>query len=164
MSTRLLKCYGYCNNKYPKDELVKIGQKNFCKPCAEKKEKENKDRETLYKTIQTVYKIPFPSGQMLKQIKTFTEERNYTLEGLTKTICYFVKVKKQQPVYNAGLAFIPFHYDNAIKYYSDLEERRKNSQNINIAVKTISIKPRQYNNNEYLSKKLIKMEDILHDD
>ena len=66
---REYKCYGTCGKKYQKEFLVKVSSKNYCKTCASEIEKQKKDREVLYKTIQTVFNIPFPNGMMLKQIK-----------------------------------------------------------------------------------------------
>lgn len=161
--TRLLKCYGYCDEKHPKSDLVKVGSKNFCKKCAKIKEKENKDREILYKTIQTVYNIPYPNGQMLRQIKQFSDERNYTLEGMTKTLCYFVKIMKKKPYLNAGLSFLPYYYDNAIKYYNDLDERRKNLKEVDNNVVNITITRKPYDTTYYKKTKMINMEEILDD-
>lgn len=160
---RLLKCYGYCNEKYDKDNLVKIGAHNFCKKCAEKKQKEQQDRNTLYTTIKTVFKVDFPTGIMLKQIKQFTDERNYSLEGITKTICYFVKVQRQTPTLRGNLSFVPFHYDNAIKYYNDLEEKRKNAKDVSNNVRVLKIKPKNHSYNELREKKIINMEGLLND-
>jgi hypothetical protein len=165
MSGRLLKCYGYCNDKYPKEELVKVGNQNHCKPCAEKKEKDKKDRDVLYKTIQTVFKIPYPSGFMLKQIKDFSEQKNYTLEGMTKTICYFVKVHKKDPFKNGGLSFITWYYDSAIEYYEKLNERRENSKDVDSSIRRLVIPPlRPSTSNQLLrEKRIIDMGGILSD-
>lgn len=161
---RLLRCYGYCGKKYPKDELVKYGGKNHCKPCASRKEKEQQDRDLLYKTIQKVYNIPFPNGQMLRQIKMFKEERNYTYEGMTKTLCYFVKIQRKQPLLQAGLSFLPYYYDSAIKYYEDLEEKRKNTVVVENNIKIIKITPRKHNKREELiRKRIINLEGLLND-
>ena len=164
MSGRLLKCYGWCNKKHKRDNLVKVGSRNFCIPCAELKEKEQNDRKVLYKTIQTVFKIPYPSGMMLRQIKQFSEDRNYTLEGMTKTICYFVKVQKKQPFKNAGLSFLPYYYDTAISYYDELEERRKRSAEINNNKKILKISANKWKQQSNLKdKKIVDLGGILND-
>lgn len=163
MSGRLLKCYGYCNQKHPKEELVKVGSQNHCKPCAEKKQKEKNDRDILYKTIQKIYDIPYPNGQMLRQISQFQTDRNYTLEGMTKTLCYFVKVKKQKPFLNGALSFLPYHYDSAIKYYDELDERRNNAKDIDNKVVHITIKPIKHSNEEVVRRRIIDLGGILHD-
>lgn len=161
---RLLKCYGYCNEKYEKENLVEFNNKRYCKPCATRKKKETEDRNTLYKTIKTVYKVPYPTGQMLAQIKQFTEEREYTLEGITKTICYYLKVLKKEPLTRFGLSFVPYNYDSAVKYYNELDEKRKQNNDISNNVVVIKIKPKFNNNNEDLIKKrFISMEDCLDD-
>lgn len=163
MSGRLLKCYGDCNNKHLKEDLVKVGTQNFCKPCAAIKEKEKNDRAILYKTIQTIFQIPWPTGQMLKQISDFGTERNYTLEGMTKTLCYFVKVQRKVPFKNGGLAFIPWNYDNAIKYYEEQEEKRKNSTDFNNEKVIIRISPIEHKTEVFRAKKIIDMGAILQD-
>lgn len=163
MSVKLLKCYGFCGEKHFKENLVKVGSKNFCKPCATKKEKEINDRDTLYKTIQTIYNIPYPTGMMLRQIKQFSEERNYTLEGMTKTLCYFVKIMKKKPFLNGGLSFLPYYYDNAIKYYNDLDERRKNVKDEGIKTTHLVIKPKTVDVFSYRNKKIIDMGGLLSD-
>lgn len=165
MAERLLKCYGDCEGKYPKEQLVKFGGQNHCISCATKKEKDGTDRDALYKTIQTVYKIPFPNGQMLRQIKMFKEERNYTYEGMTKTLCYFIKVQKKEPFLNGGLSFLPYHYDNAIKYYNDLEERRRNITDIDNKAKVLIIKQKkQSKQDELKNKRFINMGGLLFDE
>lgn len=163
MSGRLLKCYGTCNNKHLKEDLVKVGTQNFCKPCAEAKKKEQEDRAVLYKTIQTVFQLPYPSGQMLRQISDFIAERNYTLEGMTKTICYFVKVQRKVPFKNGGLAFIPWNYDNAIKYYNEQEEKRKNSTDVSNKKVILKISPIEHTTEVYKTRKIIDMGAILQD-
>jgi hypothetical protein len=163
MSVRPLKCYGDCGSKYLKEEMVKVGALNYCKPCAEKKEKEKKDRDLLYQTIELIYKIPYPNGQMLRQIKEFAETRNYTLEGMTKTLCYFVKVQNKKPFLNGGLSFLPYHYDSAQKYYQELEERRKNVKDVSTNVKKLTIAPIKHDTSGYLKKKLVSMGEILND-
>lgn len=163
MSGRPLKCYGWCGEKYPREEIVKVGSKNYCKKCGERKQKEIKDREVLFHTIQITYNIPYPSGQMLRQIKQFKEDRNYDYEGMTKTLCYFIKVIKKKPFLNAALSFLPYYYDSAIKYYKELDERREKAKDIvENEVKHIVIGPIKHDTS-YKEKKMIKMEDVLND-
>jgi len=162
--SRLYKCYGECNEKYIKEQLIKVGTQNFCVPCANKKNKETKDREVLYKTIQTIYKIPYPDGQMLRQIKQFKEDRSYTYEGMTKCLCYFVKVQKKVPFKNGGLSFLPYHYDSAIRYYDELEERRKNARDVDNNEVKLTIPIIKHDTSHYKKKKMIPMEANLLND
>lgn len=160
-AVRLLKCYGYCNEKHPKEEMIKVGGANHCKPCAVRKEKDKKDREILYKTIQSIYKIPYPSGMMLRQIKQFSEDRDYTLEGMTMTLCYFVKVIRKTPFANGGLSFLPYYYDSAVKYYADQEERRKNSTDVDTKVVKMQITRPKQSTESFKTRKIVSMEESL---
>lgn len=162
---RLLKCYGTCNEKYEKEVLVKVGTHNYCPSCAEIIEKERQDREILYKTIQTIYKVPYPTGQMLRQMKQFADDRGYTYEGMTKTLCFFVKVMQKVPSVQGALSFLPYYYDNAISYYIELDRRRKELSDVNTSKKVIKISyhPAKNRRDEVVNKRIIKMGDILND-
>lgn len=161
---REYKCYGTCEGKYTKDNLVQISNKNYCKKCAAEFEKNKKDRDVLYKTIQTVFQVPYPTGLMLRQMKQFKQDRGYTYEGMTKTICYFIKVMKKSPSLKGNLSFLPYYYDSSIKYYEDLEERRNkvNEMESVIKVVNITIAPKE-DNSEYRTKKIIDMNGLLSD-
>lgn len=163
--TRLLKCYGDCGEKYSKDLLMKISNKNYCSTCYTKKQKDIKDRAILFDTIQKVYGIPYPTGQMLKQISTFRDERFYNYEGMTKAICYFVKVMQKKPGLQGGLAFVPWNYDAAIKYYDELDRRRREVTDTKTRVKVIKISNYSSGNTQQdlIKKRFIEMGDILND-
>lgn len=158
---RLLKCYGECEGQYPSEQLIKVGTQNHCQPCAQKKMKDQADREALYKTIQAIYKIPYPNGQMLKQMKDFKEQRSYTYEGMTKTLCYVKKVMKIEPSLRGALSLLPYHYDNAIRYYDELEEKRKNTGEIRTDVINVRMTPLKHSTDKVKNRVFIKMEDIL---
>lgn len=160
MAVRPLKCYGICGSKYFKNELVKVGSLNYCHKCAEIKIKEQQDRNALYTTIQKVYQIPYPNGQMLRQMKEFGEMRNYTYEGITKTICYCVKILKMQLSIRGALSFVPYHYDTAIKYYADLEEKIKNTKEIKDEKIRIEIAPIKHDNKKIIEKVFINLEGL----
>jgi hypothetical protein len=140
--------------------MIKVGKTNYCIPCANRKEKETKDRETLYKTIQALYKLPYPNGQMLRQIKEFKEMRSYTYEGMTKTLCYVKKVLKKELFINGGMALLPYHYDNAIAYYDKLEEQRKNTGEVKSDIVLVKMTPLKHSTDMVRNRAFIKMEDL----
>lgn len=160
MATRLLKCYGECEQKYPVEQLFKTGGVNYCLPCLKKKEKEKTDRELLYKTIQLIFKVPYPTGQMLRQIKEFKEMRNYDYEGMTKTLCYIVKILKITPQTKYGLGLFPYHYDNAVKYYKDLEEKRNTTGEITSDIDVVKMTPLKHSTESVLKRVFISMEGL----
>ena len=171
MSKRLYKCYGYCESKYPKEELLKFKANpnsktegvNVCRSCFDIKTKEVNDRNSLYKFIQETYNLTFPTGNMLRQIKTFKEERGYTYKNIWFTLDYVFNVKKvYKPQTKFGVAMVPYFHDEMIAYYKNLKERRENTEVKKIESKKITIKPFELNH-EYRTKKIINMEEILND-
>lgn len=156
---RLLKCYGYCNEKYPKDQLIIFKNKNYCEPCYNKRVKEVRDRNILYKTISERYNISYPTGRMLKQIKEFTEDRGYSLALINYTINYIGDYKrniKLDPKY--GLSIIPHIIDEA-KLFLIAESRNQQAvQTVDEPIK-ISVKENGVIRNNGINK-LISMEDF----
>ncbi|HLO11562.1 MAG TPA: hypothetical protein VK190_04835 [Pseudoneobacillus sp.] len=152
-----VKCYGSCEQRFEKEQMTKIKGQNHCPECYQKVLKENEDRQVLYNTVQKIFQVPFPTGMMLRQIKTFKEERAYTYEGMTMTLCYIVKVLQTKLNTRGGLAMIPYCYDQAIKYYADLEEKRKNTGDIDCKVITVKISPLKLSTDEIKNKVFVNM-------
>ena len=166
---RLLKCYGYCGKKYPKEELTKLNLNknssspglNYCSECYNRKVKETADREDLYKFIQDTYNLEFPTGQMLRQIKMLNQERGYTYKNIRFTLDYVFNIKKNySPITKFGVSMVPYFHDEMIEYYKSLKERRQNLKLVNTEPKVIEIEPFK-TNEDYKYKKLISTEDIL---
>ncbi|PEN61657.1 hypothetical protein [Bacillus wiedmannii] len=160
MSKRLLKCYGTCGEKYPQSELTKYKNANHCLPCYQAKVKEVEDREKLYELIKKTFNLNFPTGLMLKQVKQFREERQYTYKNIAFTIDYIVRIKKMKLHMQYGIALVPHFYDEMIAYYKDLKRRREQMKDIKPRKVTVKMQPPVLEN-EYRKKKLINMEDLL---
>lgn len=164
MSARLLKCYGYCDQKYPADQLVKYKNANHCHVCYDRKTKEVKDRENLYNVIKEVFELKFPTGMMLRQIKEYREDRGYTYKNIAFTIDYMVKRKGLKLQTKYGIALVPHYYDEMITYYKDLKEKRENTVLTNNGPKRITIKNVfEPEKNKYREKIMIDMEELLND-
>jgi len=162
LMARQYKCYGFCGEKYPKEELQLYKTHNHCKPCYERKVKETEDREELYRMVCQLFNLNFPTGLMLRQIKQFREERNYTYKNIYFTIDYIVRLQKVklQPQY--GIALVPHYYDEMLRYYKNLQEKRANTVIQEKTKVKVYIEPTPLVN-EYREKKFINMEDLLND-
>lgn len=156
---RLCKCY-LCENKFPKADLESISSKNYCFKCASIIKQEKKDREELINVIKRLYNISYPTGLMLKQIKTFKEERGYKLKGITLTLLYCMEQLNVTFHERYGLGIVPLHYESAKKYWIDKNRRAKNHIDFVVKEETIII-PKIVITNNYKKDKLIKLEDIL---
>lgn len=133
---------------------------NHCSSCYEAKVKEVEDREKLYDLIKKTFSLNFPTGLMLKQIKQFREERQYTYKNIAFTIDYIVRIKKMRLQMQYGIALIPHYYDEMISYYKDLKRRREQMKDITPRKVTVKMQAPVLEN-EYRKKKLINMEDLL---
>lgn len=162
MASRLLKCYGTCNEKYEIDFLIKHKGKNYCKSCLEKMMKERADREELYQTIKDLYNVTYPTGMMLKQIKQYKEINNYSYKSMTLTLQYCSKQPGMKFVSTMGVGIIPHQYERAKADY--IERMNRENSYFNVEVKPITIKIAKIDNvNRLKSERLINLEELLDD-
>lgn len=119
---RLLKCYGKkCEEKglkYPKEELIEIGSKRYCKNCA----KEKYERDELYKYINFKMNYPFTPQGIRKQIKDYREY--YTYGEMLYVLKYFWDIEKND-IRKGTIGIIPYVYDEAKKYYDTQKNVKK---------------------------------------
>ena len=163
MSKRLLKCYGYCNEKYEKEDLIKHSNgKNYCKPCLDKFIKEQEDREELYKTIRELYKVSYPTGMMLKQIKEYKEINKYSYKGMTLTLRYCVDELKLTFNPGMGVGIIPHQYEKAKIDFFKKKQQQDNFCDIDTTPVIIKI-AKIDNENKLKKEKMIDLEELLND-
>lgn len=156
-----VKCYGECGEKFEKSEMLQISGKNYCEPCYSKKTKDTKDREELYQYLQKTYNLSFPTGLMLRQIKTLKEERGYTYKNIRFTLDYIFNIRKAySPDLKFGIAMVPHFYDEMIGYYKNLSEKRASTVIRKIETKVVVLeKPPE--NDGYSFNKFIDMTKLL---
>lgn len=131
MSSRKLKCYGWCDEKYIKLDLIKFKNKNYCFKCYARKTEEAHGYEVLKQTISEVFNIPYPTGLMLRQMKTFFEERNYTYIDQANALKYGREVLKKTFTSNYGLGLVPYIIDEARGYYIKRDKQMENMKDVN---------------------------------
>lgn len=153
---RLIKCRG-CDDKFEKEILKIISNKNYCPRCYKAILTEREHREELYSTIKEFYNIEFPTGWMLKQIKEFTEIRGYKLKGITLTLIYCKEQLNLRFDSKYGLAIIPNYYNSAKNYWLEKQKRALNHKDVKIQTEKIII-PKMSFENKYKKNKLIDLE------
>lgn len=160
---RLLKCYGNCGQKYPKEQLIQYKSKNYCNDCYKKKKIDDEGRHTLHEVISKVYEIPYPTGQMLRQMKTFREERNYSYENQAKALLYGKFILKKVMKSSYGLGLIPYIIDDAVRYYDEQVAKAKSMEGKKVQHESKIVKKKTvvFEKDEKLKQKLIPMEDLL---
>lgn len=157
---KLYKCYGFCNEKHPKENMQQISNKNYCNACYTAIKKERADREELYEYIKYAFNISFPSNYMIKQIKDFIEVRGYKLKGITLTLKYIKEILKLQLNSKFGIAIVGNYYESAKTYYIEQQKRASNHKDVKIETRTIVVK-RIEPTNTYRDSLMIDMEGLL---
>ncbi len=116
---RKVKC-PECGTYNDKENAVCHNSKYYCKVCYENKTRDSQDYKELIAYICELYQIDAPTGWMLKQIKDFKEQFNYTYKGMKTTLHYFYEIQEGNDVGDSmGIGIVPFVYDEAKRFYID---------------------------------------------
>ncbi|MCD3194898.1 hypothetical protein G8S49_05575 [Clostridium botulinum C] len=114
-----------CNKMNDKANTEQIGQRYYCKRCADKKREQTKRNtdgwDTLFEYICKLYNIQTLTVMMFKQIKDFRKEPyNFTNIGMYLTLKYYYETLNHEVKEDVGLGIIPYYYDRAEKQYMDI--------------------------------------------
>lgn len=117
-----LKC-SCCQQKFDREEITKISNKNYCPKCLKEHEQKIKfnrsDFNILFDYICQIYGLDKPTGLMFKQMKEYRGEGyEYTDIGMYYTLKYYFDVLENQVLEGSGLGIIPYYYDKARQHYN----------------------------------------------
>jgi len=102
----------------------------------------------LLKTICDYFKIDVVTGLMLKQIKQYKTEFNYTYNGMIYTLWYTKEILNKNFITQYGIALIKYEYENAENYYLQQSKIQESVEVGEEKIKYITIKkqPKQTSN------------------
>ena len=155
---RLLKCYGTCEGKYPKEELVKYKSKNYCSDCLKAEIERDKDYEELSKYICQIFRSDYVNPYIKKQISDF-EKGGFSLKGMRSTLWYIVNILKVNLKEEYGIAMVRYKYYEAKKYAMDKKSQKvqvKDKKEVKTEVKYVDVE--KFKNNKL--KKRFNLLDI----
>lgn len=120
---KLSKCK-VCDNDILTDyEKIKVKNKNYHKECYDKYLYEKEQYKLLVSKICEIFNIDVPTGLILKQIKQYKEEFNYTYSGMHYTLWYMTEIEgKLFTEIKYGIALIKYYYEKAKQYYIQQEK------------------------------------------
>ena len=157
---RLSTCKG-CGKKLQPEEKYTHASKTYCKKCYEKIERESTEYKQLIEFICNNYELDKPTGYILKQIKEFKTEYEYSYAAMTYTLWYCKEVLNKSFVKKYGVALIRYYYDEAKNYYSQQEKLKEQINKLSdVKVKTKIVKRTSMNSNKK-STSLIDLDDLL---
>ena len=116
--------------------------------CYNKKVEEHESYNQLLKTICEYFKIEIVTGLMLKQIKQYKIEFNYTYNGMIYTLWYAKEILNKNFITQYGVALIKYEYENAENYYLQQSKIEDSIEVGEEKIKYITIKkqPKQITN------------------
>ena len=174
----LVKC-SICGQTFDRDKVqaVRTGARRYahqtCKPDGElvplaEKPKEDED---LIKCVSVANNSGWLYGDkanwhlIMKQIKDYQKELNYSLSGILKSLVWFYEIKGNSPEKsNGGIGIVPFAYQDAYNYYYSLfiaqSQNEKNITELTNKVKEVIIPPPKVN----MPIRLFNLDDEVEDD
>lgn len=162
---RRVKC-PECGTYNDKENTVYHNSKYYCKICFENRQRESQDYKDLIAYICELYQIEAPTGWMLKQIKDYKEQFNFTYRGIKTTLHYFYEIQKGNSVEDSmGIGIVPFVYDEAKKFYIDKRAVKESLKDCNLEEignkkKIIHVKRETKKQNNYREMALIDIEKL----
>ena len=157
---RLAKCKG-CGIDIPKGEKYIISSKRYCKKCYDVKIKDAEDYNNLISYICSIFKIEAPNWLIVKQIKQFKEEFNYTYAGMNYCLWYLTQIKNVKMELKYGIGLVKVEYENSKNYYLQqckIQESVKPPQNVEVKRK-VKMKTSINDTNKFL----INIDDMIKD-
>ena len=146
-----VKCY-FCQEKVDKKIAIHVDKKNFHPACYQT----YLDKKDCCDYICGIFGIKAPGPKIYNQLSNFITEKNYSYKNIKRTLQYWYEVKGgRRDKANEGIGIVPFQYDEAMRYYSDLDEKQlqqskeiekaieKEREKEHFTVTTITGKPRQ---------------------
>ncbi len=148
---RLSTCKG-CEKQITKEEKYTHSGKSYCKECYEKIQLEKEDYKNLLNTICGYFNIDCCTGLILKQIKDYKEQFNYSYAGIGYTLWYTKEIERKTFEQKYGIALVKYYYEKAKEYF---EQQNKISKSITIEqpidnTKIVKVKNMQNNKNKFL--------------
>ena len=143
-----------CGKKFDRDvvQAVKTGARRYahatCDPNNQDlvpladKSAQDKDLIALKDYIKNLYGDKANWHLIMKQIKDYQSQYNYSLSGMLKSLVWFYEVKGNSPEKsNGGIGIIPYAYQDAFNYYYSLFVAQ--SQNIDKDIKEYTNKVKE---------------------
>lgn len=150
-----VKC-SICGKVFDRDSIqaVKTGARRYAHATCDPNNKElvpllvkeeDPDLTKLKEYIKELFGKEANWAQIMRQIKIYTTEQNYSYSGILKSLEYFYRIKSN-PIEkaNGALGIVPFVYKDAYNYYYSLfiaqsQNETKDIQSITTKVKEITI-------------------------
>lgn len=148
-----------------KDKAKKISGRWVCEECQDARVRETEDRHELYNLVAGLFFMKYPTGMMMKQIKDFKEDLEYTYKGMTLSLIYWTETLGNSMANAKGVGIIPYIYEDAKQFYIEKMRIKKAVDNIESdelsSVKVVTLTKESINRTRTTeNKRIYDMEDL----
>lgn len=109
-----------CGTMNEKEDTVYHSNRYYCKNCYEAKSENVDGYKRLIGYICKTYRIKAPTGIILRQIKEFKNDYNFTDDGIYMTLKYYYELLENPVVEGVGIGIVPYYYEKAKQQYLTL--------------------------------------------
>jgi hypothetical protein len=150
-----------CEKKIVKEEKYIVSGKGYCEDCYEDILIEKESYKNLISIVCEYFNIEKPTGLILKQIKQYRDEFNYSTSGITYTLWYIKEIEgKSFNEVKYGIALVKYYYEKAKQYFEQQERISRSVDNFEIKTREVKL-----NINKVYDKKkdhlTINLEDLI---
>lgn len=147
-----------CGCKLTKEEKYTYSNKTYCNSCYDIKIRESTEYNILISSICNYFGDNKPTGLILKQLKDYKENFEYTYSGMSYCLWYITEILNRKLDRKYGIALVKYEYENAKAYYNN-QEIIRNSINSNQEIKEVRKKIR-ISNKSIKNKFLLNLDEV----
>lgn len=124
----------HCEERGDRDYMTKIKSRYWHPECIVAQREDNivlkdapvntqgstpeQEYRELISYICNKYNIDRPTGQILKQIKSFKEDFEYRYKGMELALRYFFDIEENSVKDDTGIGIVPYVYDRAKRFHA----------------------------------------------
>ena len=120
----------------PRDKFVYSG-KTHCEKCYDDKIEHKLNYDALVREIHNYFKLETMNTLILKQIKDYTTQLKFSINGIRYCLYYITVVKNIKLEVKFGIAMVKYEYDNSKNYFNQQNRVNNSLTDENLKIKII---------------------------
>lgn len=140
MANPMVLCYGKAcypqRIKHPRNDMIKHGGKNYCKPCYNLEFGQSEEHRLIITMVRKIFDVDdyqtIPTF-MEKQIEKYIREYGYTEEGIFNTLCYIYfeyDLNELNPKYGLYPVVEEYELHHQFKYKTHVKLKEKEARKV----------------------------------
>jgi len=143
------------------DSFIEKNGRYLHESCNNQQQAKTQPRRDLIDYICQLHNIKAPTGYILKQIKDFEENHQFTIQGIHMTLKYFHEIEGNEVIEGTGIGIVEYVYKNARDYFAKMGRITRNASEVSFENNEVTIYSVQHKKKQ--RKKYIDMERLLNE-